>query len=160
MIWHLAHQLADCEHRQRPLQEGQDALEHYNLAKKTFRKEQAAGAAGATTITDGHAQVSGDGIDTHGQGVAPHHLDMQDMTHGGASHERALPSQPETHPLVYIYHLPTPLVNCSRPDWAAYIYDAEVRLPEVSNACMSEISACPICLFKSRRFYDGWRSEH
>ena len=151
--------ITENEHGQRPVREGHDALEHCSAAKKSFHNEQTAGTAGDVAIRDGQAHVSGDATNAHGQGTAPHHLEMQDATHTGEAHKRLLPSQPETRTLVYIYDLPTPLVNCSRPDWASYIYGAEVRLPEVRNACMWEIYACPACLVNSQIYNDGWLSK-
>lgn len=139
---HAAHPSGH-EQRQRPSeeQEEEDAQNGYNAVKmRTFHPaEHSASAAGALVMGNGHAHASGDGTYAGEQGAPLHQLGI---THPGALHKHPVPSQPETRPLVYIYDLPTPLVNCSRPDWASYIYGSEVRLPEVSSHCESGRHAC------------------
>ena len=63
-------------------------------------------------------------------GVARHQNDVLNRWRPPKATES---SEHEGRPLVYIYELPAPLLNCSWWNgWATYIYGAEVRVPEVS----------------------------
>ncbi|KAK9862510.1 hypothetical protein WJX84_003924 [Apatococcus fuscideae] len=64
-------------------------------------------------------------------GVARHQNDVLNRWRPPKATES---SEHEGRPLVYIYELPAPLLNCSWWNgWATYIYGAEVRVPEVMS---------------------------
>lgn len=109
----------------------QDAQKAYQDAKMKLH-HGAKTAAAAEAVKEGAAHAGGDGTAAAGGGneVPRHQLDVPRTW---KPPKRPGVSQFETRPLVYIYDLPTPLVNCSRDGWASFNYGAEVRLPEVRS---------------------------
>ena len=122
--------------------EGVDTRKAYQDAKmKTHLGAKAAAAAEAAE--EGAARAGGEGAGSGGNEVPRHQLDVPRTW---KPPKRPGHSQFDGRPLVYIYDLPTPLINCSRDDWVSFNYGAEVRLPEVSS-CNRPCRACTLDLW-------------
>ncbi|KAK9817397.1 hypothetical protein WJX74_010418 [Apatococcus lobatus] len=107
--------------------ESEDAQKAYKEAKMEAHLGAKAAAA-AEAAREGAARSGGEATGTGVNEVPRHQLDVPRTW---KPPKRPGGRQYEDRPLVYIYDLPTPLVNCSREDWAAFNYGTEVRLPQV-----------------------------